>query len=208
MKKNHLLILIMFSIVVGFVVGIGLKSVKWTDQDSKLWFILPGKLFIRSLEFFTIPIVFLGIVTATSSMNAKSNIRITLIAIGLCLVKHVIATLIGLVGSLIMVSLNSSFRSIPNSNHTQINSTISIPITKQKTIYDIVADILRNLIPRNIIRAGISQELTVYVAKETANGSVEFERKVNFVDGANVLGIMVFGTIFRLLKRFIYKDSN
>jgi len=198
-RKNVFLVFILSSILFGFGLGIWLKNIKWDDEENKLWFTLPGKLFIRSLELFIIPIVFFGVVTATSSMSLKNNVRITLIGLILCLVKHLIATLIGLCGSLIMISLSPQTDS--NSNSTQVNI-----LNKQKNPYDILADILRNLLPRNIIRAGVSQELTIYVAVRK-NDSLSFARKVEYVDGANVLGILFFGRIrssFQISKNSIY----
>lgn len=200
LKKNYLLVSILVSIFIGFCLGIGLKKIEWTDDDSKLWFILPGKLFIRSLELFIIPIVFLGVVSATSSLSLKSNLKFTLVGIGLCLFKHLLSTSIGLGGSFILVY----FSKIQQNNSTIFATNLTY--TKQKIPYDIVADILRNLIPKNIIKAAVSQELTNYYPNEKVqNESPTFTRKVEYVDGGNILGILAFGILVGFASNILGK---
>lgn len=104
-RENLLLVCILISIVVGFGIGIGLRQVKWSSPDDKLWFTLPGMLFIRSLELLILPVVFVGVVSATASLSAKSNLRMTLISVGLCFLSHILATLTALVGSIVYIAV-------------------------------------------------------------------------------------------------------
>jgi Na+/H+-dicarboxylate symporter len=185
-RENLILFLILLSILIGFGIGIGLKNSSWNkpgDKDKLLWFKLPGSLFIRSLELLIVPVIFIGVVAATSSLSAKSNLRITLICVGLTLLTHILATLTALVGSLILI-YSSKKESIvdPNDN-----------VGKQKTTYDIIADILRSLIPKNIIKATTNQEITKFIL---VNGS--YERSVQYIEGTNILGILVFAILIGL----------
>ena len=59
-KNNLLLLCILISIIVGFVIGIILKSYEWPNKDSLLWFTLPGMMFIRALEMLIVPVIFVG----------------------------------------------------------------------------------------------------------------------------------------------------
>jgi Na+/H+-dicarboxylate symporter len=172
--------LIILSILVGFGLRILIKHIKWTNPDETLlWFKLPGQLFIRSIELFILPVVFCGVVSDTSSLNAKNSLRMSLTGIGLVALTHTLSSLCGLVGFLILINI-----SIHTNPHTDDSKEAYV---KQKTIYDIVADILRNLIPRNIIKATTSQELTRYYAID--NRTDEYQRRVEYIEGTNTLGV-------------------
>ena len=87
-KKNLLLILILAAILIGFFIGVGLKNVALSKTENVLWFTLPGKLFIRALEMLILPVIFIGVVAATSSLSAKNNVRMTVISFGKIKYNH------------------------------------------------------------------------------------------------------------------------
>jgi Na+/H+-dicarboxylate symporter len=68
-------------------------------------------------------------------------------------------------------------------------------IEKQKTTYDIIADILRSLVPKNIIKAATNQEITKYVLNEN---QTTYKRTVQYIEGTNILGILVFALLIGL----------
>lgn len=197
LSDNLLLVLILLSILIGFGIGIGLKNSSWNKTDKVLWFTLPGSLFIRSLELLIVPVIFIGVVTSTSSLSAKSNLRVSLICVGLTLLTHILATLTALVGSLILIHFSKK-------DNSGEQSTM---VGKQKITYDIISDILRSLIPKNVIKATTNQEITNYIFK---NGT--YIRKVEYIEGTNILGILVFAILIGLgasyldTKVQIFKD--
>lgn len=204
LKSNLLLICILISIVVGFAIGIGVKNSPINGTDDVLWLTLPGNLFIRALELLIVPVVFIGVIAATSSLSAKSNIKITLICVGLTYLTHILATVCGLFGSLILKAVSKSSEQTLN----------PIEVIKQKTTYDIIADILRSLIPKNLIKATTNQEITTYVK----NSDGDIERKVVYIDGTNILGVLVFSLLIGIsasvlderakLFREFFKNAN
>lgn len=105
-RKNMMVSCILISIVFGFILGVGLRQVEWKNSQDVLWFTLPGRIFIRSLQMFIIPVVFFGIVSSTSSQNIKTNLHVTVASLILTLLSHTIATLTGLCGSLVYVMVN------------------------------------------------------------------------------------------------------
>jgi Na+/H+-dicarboxylate symporter len=88
-------------------------------------------------------------------------------------------------------------------------------IEKQKSTYDIIADILRSLVPKNIIKAATNQEITKYFLNE--NGT-EYKRTVVYIDGTNILGILIFALLIGIatsvldekakLFRDFFKNAN
>ena len=184
-KNNFLLILILLSILLGFGIGIGLKNSSLSKQDDLVWFTLPGSLFIRSLEMLIVPVVFIGVVAATSSLSAKSNLKMTLICVGLTFLTHILATICGLAGALIVNALSQT---------NQQSTVIAVLVEKQKTTYDIISDILRSLIPKNIIKATTNQEITKYVLNENQT----YKRTIQYIEGTNILGVLVFALLIGL----------
>ena len=188
-KKNILLICIIISIFVGFSIGFVLRIYAKDNKSLIQWFKLPGELFIRALQLFIVPVVFVGVVAATSGLSAKSNLKLTSICMGLIMLTHILATLTAVVGSLVLIELSSSNL---NLNGTNINNGNREP-GQQKTTYDIIADLLFNMIPKNIIKTTTDQEITKYIEN---NGT--FKRQVVYIEGSNVLGLLVFALLLGL----------
>jgi Na+/H+-dicarboxylate symporter len=180
-KKNQLLFYILLSLIVGFTIGLTLKQFSNTESIT-IWLKLPGYLFIRCLELLILPVIFVGIISSTSTFSAKKNIRITLICILFIFLTHLISVLTGLCGSLILIKLLN----INKNNETLTNTTLIISTklidSHQKSIYDIISDILRNIIPKNIVKATTHQEITKL-------------NVVNYIDGTNLLGILFFALL-------------
>ncbi len=99
---------------------------------------------------------------------------------GLILLTHILATLTGVVGSLVLLEFSKN-----KPNITVIN------YEPQKTTYDIISDILRNMIPTNIIQASTSQEITKYVKYENET----YVKEIQLINGTNVLGLLVFSLL-------------
>jgi proton glutamate symport protein len=192
-KKNQLLFYILLSLIVGFTIGLTLKQFSNTESIT-IWLKPPGYLFIRCLELFILPVIFVGIISSTSTFSAKKNIRITLVCILFIFLTHLISVLTGLCGSLILIKLLN----INKNNETLTNVTLIISTklidNHQKSIYDIISDILRNVIPRNIVKATTHQEITKL-------------NVVKYIDGTNLLGILFFALLIGLASS-VLDDSK
>ena len=190
LKSNIVLISIIISTIIGFSVGIYLKYSYMKNSEVSAWLVLPGKLFLRSLRLFIIPVIFFGVLNATSSLNTSSNTKLTFVCFAFFFASHLIACLIGIAGSFIF----STFRT--NSNQTFIAAT-QRDLNTQKTVYDIFVDILNNLIPKNIFKATMYQEFTKYELVNSTDNSSLIERKRITMDvpDTNVLGILTFAII-------------
>lgn len=112
---------------------------------------------------------------------------------GLILLTHILATLTGVVGSLVLLEFSKN-----KPNITVIN------YEPQKTTYDIISDILRNMIPTNIIQASTSQEITKYVkyANET------YVKEIQLINGTNVLGLLVFSLLLGFAASSLGKKAE
>jgi len=174
-------------LLIGFAIGIILKSTNSADSITN-WFKLPGLLFIRCLELLILPVIFLGVLTATASLSAKNNVRITIYCISLIVLTHLLAVLTGLVGSLILKSILINNQNSTLNNEIQLKNTNNSNHNK-KTAYDIISDILRNFIPKNIIKSTTHQEIT-----QIENGI----KRIKYIEGTNLLGILFFAILIGL----------
>lgn len=165
-KENFLLISVLIGILVGVILGLSLKS---STSHLKLFLTLPGQIFLRALSLLAVPVIFFSITSATTSLNTRGNLKITLFSIGLCLLCHIISTVIALCGSFLLPNISTETANVTLNNGSSLMT--------EKTIngslingYDIFSDILRNLIPNNIVKAFFSLEMTTYNNKGIKSG--------------------------------------
>jgi L-cystine uptake protein TcyP (sodium:dicarboxylate symporter family) len=190
LKKNLFLVAILFSIVVGFSIGFIIKNSEWSSSEHVKWFTLPGKLFIRGLQMLIVPVVFVGVVAATCSLSTKNNMRMTLISLGFIFITHVLSTLIAFGGSFILKMFtirNSNFNynsSIMTTTQNISNSNSKIEYSK--STYDVISDILFNLVPKNLIKSTTHQEITKYIKKD--DNSDVLVKETIYIEGTNLLG--------------------
>ncbi len=145
----------------------------------------------------------IGVVSATSSLSPKNNIRMTLICLGLILLTHFLAVLSALVGSFIVKRIGG--RSTIDVSRNETNTLLSNK-QNQKTTYDIISDILRNLLPKNIIKATTHQELTRYMPSD--EDPLKFVAKVEYIEGTNLLGLLVFAVMLGLASSLLEEKAE
>ena len=207
LKSNYMIISITIGIFVGFLVGIALKLTSHNgDSELALWFKLPGQLFLRSLQLLILPVIFFGVVTATSSFNIKSNARLSITCLLITILSNIFGSLIGVFGSLAF-NLISSNKNDANKKEIEEKS-----INMDRSIYDIVSDLLRNMIPTNIFKATLFQELTQYtMLNETSiNGTMmaTTKRRIVEMQNTNVLGILVFAILIGIAAGVIKEKGE
>jgi Na+/H+-dicarboxylate symporter len=200
LKSNLIIISIISSIIIGFSIGICLK---YTDSSNvSPWFILPGKLFLRALRLFILPVIFFGVLNATSSINTSSNAKLSSICLLFVLTTHIIACSIGIGGSFLFKIINKKFENVVTNKQRDIKT--------QKNFYDIFVDILNNLIPKNIVKATMYQEFTQYdvIGNSTDNSTVLRTRKTVDVPDTNVLGVLTFAILIGMATGSIGKKGD
>lgn len=188
-NNNLLLLLTTAGIVLGFAIGFGIRAVI-PSPTALTWIGMPGELFIRMLKLMVIPLIVSSVITATASMDARSNGRISLVAFIFITVTNVLACVIAIVLGLIMKPGVGVI-----SDKMEPKSTTVIETS------DVFADLLRNIMPDNIVDMAFQQTLTqnkvTYetLLKNTTNGTTEetlrkLDKTVGKASGTNLLGII------------------
>jgi Na+/H+-dicarboxylate symporter len=188
LKSNLMLIAITIGIIIGFGIGLAFRLTSNESSEAVLWFKLPGLLFIRSLQLLILPVIFFGVITSTSSYNIKNNAKMSISCLLIAVLSIVSASIIGFIGSL-------SFKLFVTSElATESSSSSTTLVNTDRSVYDIISDFLRNLIPNNIVKATLYQELTQYVIVSN-NGTLTKKRQINDLQSTNLLGILLFAII-------------
>ncbi|XP_033760828.1 excitatory amino acid transporter-like isoform X2 [Pecten maximus] len=189
-NDNLLLLLTSVGIVLGFGVGFGIREVN-PSPVLLTWIGMPGELFIRMLKLMVIPLIISSVITATASLDAKSNGRISLVAFVFITVTNILACVIAIVfGLLLKPGVGVSSDTMEPKSTTIIETS------------DVFADLLRNIMPDNIVDMTFQQTLTenkvTYetVLRNTTNGTVDetvrnLTKTVGKTSGTNLLGIIM-----------------
>ena len=160
MRANALLLSILVSMAVGFAVGGWLRQVE--DRETAVavarWLSLPGELFMRALELFTVPFIFVAICVAMSHTPAQNNVRVTAICFALTVFTHLVAAVYAALGCFLLRT--AIIPAEQPSQNIALNEASNAASTLPTGVYEVVADILRNAVPRSFTGALTSQEVT------------------------------------------------
>ncbi|XP_059158552.1 neutral amino acid transporter A-like isoform X2 [Physella acuta] len=188
LRQNALILATMGGIVLGISLGMGLRELDMSDQ-ALMWLGLPGELFLRCLKATVVPLVVCMVITCTATLDPKSNGKIAVVAtLGFFLTQ--------VLGTLIAVVMFYIFKPDPG-KLSDGNESFDTNLNTQ----DVIADLLRNIFPDNVVGAAISQSVSVYTRKEAqqlvSNGTsnstvtmVTMERSIGKSDGMNILGLI------------------
>ncbi|XP_064600954.1 excitatory amino acid transporter-like [Liolophura sinensis] len=193
-QNNLLLILTVGGILLGIAIGFAVRPLN-LSSDARMWLGLPGEIFLRLLKMLILPLIICSVISGTASLNPKSNGKISAIAFTYCLLTNFMSCVIGLVFTLI----------IKPARFVDTKNTESVK-TQMLQTQDIFADLLRNLVPDNIVEACFQQVQTQYKkianeiesmkANETDGNSTSsqlytFSKYLGKTDGTNILGLIV-----------------
>ncbi|XP_058809655.1 excitatory amino acid transporter 3-like isoform X2 [Phymastichus coffea] len=202
---------IFLGIFCGVLLGVGLKF--WTNQpwtERQLMYLqFPGELFLRTVNCCILPLVISSIVSASSNLSKSGSIGIQ------ALLYYVTTTSLGIA---LCVTLSLTVQPGKWGTTDGINATDIRPRRAHVSFVtvDTLLDLLRNLLPENLIQATLSQYQTVLIdskvnvscdkiAAATTAGDSPATTPVydmgisrEYGSGTNVLGLVFCGLVFGL----------
>ncbi|XP_060068253.1 excitatory amino acid transporter-like [Ylistrum balloti] len=206
LRRNALLILVVIGVATGFGLGFGLRSAD-LSADALMWLGLPGEMFMNMLKMTIIPLIAGSIIAGTATSDPKSNGRISILSITFIVMANLFGAIMGILAYFILslggdtTSPNVHSRSSPDSQHLQTQ--------------DMFADLLRNIIPDNIItttfqKAQTRYTSTVSVAENNGtNVTVQvFVRHVGVANSTNVLGVILISAVVGLAASTVKESST
>ncbi|KAE8290632.1 Excitatory amino acid transporter 1 [Larimichthys crocea] len=193
-KRNAFVVLMMSAVAFGIGLGFALRHINLSARDIK-YLTFPGELLMRILQMLVLPLIISSLITGMSSVDRKAHGKIGQRALGFYMVTTVIAAFTGIaLALLIQPGKSSRTASVSSSGDAEAVQTV-----------DSFLDLIRNMIPSNLVEACLRKYKTVY-SRETRGVVNTTETSENndrvpvpgTSDGLNLLGLLVFCVAFGL----------
>ncbi|XP_067675313.1 excitatory amino acid transporter-like [Haliotis asinina] len=210
LQHNILLISTIIAVVLGVVAGMMCRSLK-PSSDTIHLVQFPGEIFLRMLKMLMLPLIVASIITGLGNVKGSSAGRMGVLSMVYYASTSVAATVVGLA---LVLTIKPGAYSGTSTTDIQHNNAMA-------SAMDIILDLIRNIVPDNLVDATVKHSRTETVAHEfqknvnsssggdyrTSNNISQLvtARKTVMVDGANVIGVItysiVFGVILNQLRR-------
>lgn len=200
LKRNAFVVLTMASIALGIGLGFALRHINMTASDVK-YLTFPGELLLRLLQMLVLPLIISSVIAGISSVDKKAYGKIGLRAFCYYVVTTIIAAFTGIaLAVLIQPGKSSRTASVSSSGHPQAVQTV-----------DSFLDLIRNMIPSNLVKAcfrkyksGYSGSVSTGKSLDVINMTQTSENNDTVpvpgtVDGVNMLGLLCFSVAFGLI---------
>ncbi|CAK9819317.1 Excitatory amino acid transporter 2 [Anthophora plagiata] len=193
--ENMLLVFTIGGILVGLVLGF-LGRLATPSPQSITLVSFPGEVLMRSLKMFILPLIVSSLISGMAQLDSKGSGRMGMRALIYYSVTTILAAVVGIVMVLMI-----------HPGDPRIKTTITAPKTEFMKIstVDAILDIIRNMVPENLVQACFQQAQTTYVTKEvivigsTNRSNQVLEPTLIYKDGMNVMGMIMFCITFGLL---------
>ncbi|XP_034945744.1 excitatory amino acid transporter [Chelonus insularis] len=199
MRENMLLLVTLSGVMLGIILGFGLRSLG-LDDDTVMLISYPGELFMRLLKLMILPLVIASLISGSASLNAKMNGKIAVRTLVYFIFTSLLNAILGVALSLL----------IHPGNYDMKDLTTASTSTRAVNILDSLLDLGRNMFPENLFQAAFQQAHTVYVPKklmfhndshklmktEDDLSEEELIRVIQYRSGTNTLGIVFFCLVF------------
>ena len=72
---RFIIVLIIIAVILGIGLGFAFRSINLSEKD-KVYFGFPGELWIRSLKFISIPLIFFNLITGISDLYIEKDVKL------------------------------------------------------------------------------------------------------------------------------------
>ncbi|KAL6259073.1 hypothetical protein P5V15_008994 [Pogonomyrmex californicus] len=196
MRSNLLLALTITGVLLGLIFGFLGRLANFSPQSITL-VSFPGELLMRMLKMFILPLIISSLISGMAQLDVQRSGRIGFRALTYYSITTILAAIVGIAMVLMIHPGNPQIK-------TTVAAVVKAEETKVSTI-DAILDIIRNMLPENLVQACFQQVQTSYVKKKvvvigSANQSEYIvEPTLVYKDGTNVMGMIVFCIIFGVL---------
>ncbi|XP_054482026.1 excitatory amino acid transporter 3-like [Anoplopoma fimbria] len=198
--NNIFLVSSLLAVAAGILFGMIIKSYVTLSETDQLYIGFPGEILMRMLELITVPLIVTSVVTGVSGLSVDTSRKIAMRAA----VYFVSTTLVSVTIGLVLVLLIK-----PGAAYT-VDRDETAEDEEFSTI-DALFDLVRNMMPENLIQACFQQYKTTKLEFESHSfepnstiqtNATEIQLVGHYVNGANTLGLIVCSFVFGLtLKR-------
>ncbi|XP_060600908.1 excitatory amino acid transporter-like [Ruditapes philippinarum] len=151
--NNLLLFSTLIGVAFGFLVGFAVR-ISQPSENALMWLGLPGQLYLRLLKMMIVPLIACSVICGAAALDPKANGKISFIAFVFIISTNALGSALG-IGSVYMF----------NPGKDEIHEQDSVIEGTMQT-QDILADLIRNIIPENLFESTFSQTQTMYNVKD------------------------------------------
>ncbi|XP_025091337.1 excitatory amino acid transporter-like [Pomacea canaliculata] len=176
----------LIAVGIGFAAGFALYY-SGAPSSALVWVGLPGELWMQMLKAVVLPLIISSIITGTAGLKPKDNGRVTGVALSYIIATNVMGAIFGTV---LAVAIK------PGVRDTGTVDTSTKVQTDHLETADLFADLIRNLVPDNVVTACFEKVQTRYRPKSIRPGSniTQYERYLGTSSGTNILGLVIVST--------------
>ncbi|TWW63705.1 excitatory amino acid transporter 3 [Takifugu rubripes] len=211
LKRNWLLIATVVSVLLGICLGTVVREYANLSSLDKQYFGFPGEILMRMLKLVILPLIVSSMITGVAALDSEVSGRIGLYAVIYYFSTTIIAVILGII-------LVMTIRPGVTQTSEHINRTGTPP---NVTTVDTLLDLVRNMFPENLVQACFQQykskhsqpqalaaqgesstripPLTTTITAVVENITKDHKITGTYVDGANILGLLVFCIVFGLV---------
>uniref|UniRef100_A0A8D0HJP8 Amino acid transporter n=1 Tax=Sphenodon punctatus TaxID=8508 RepID=A0A8D0HJP8_SPHPU len=215
LRKNMLLSLTVFGVVMGSLCGGLLRMATPIDPDIVMLIAFPGDILMRMLKMLILPLIISSLITGLSGLDAKASGRLGTRAMVYYMSTTIIAAVLGVILVLAIHPGNPKLKK--QLGEGKKNDEVSS--------LDAFLDLIRNLFPENLVQACFQQIQTVTkkvlvppeieeesnvtdsvlaminetVIEATPEPQIIIKKGLEFKDGMNVLGLIGFFIAFGIV---------
>ncbi|XP_054717974.1 excitatory amino acid transporter 3-like [Uloborus diversus] len=190
---NLLTVATFMGVVIGIVLGFGMKSAKTWSKREVMYVNFPGELFLNMLKSLILPLIISSLVAATGCLDRRIAGKIGARAVAYYIATTVLAIILGII--LVMAikpGANGDF-------DVDTEKKYSRPTLPEDTLMDLV----RNLFPPNIVEATMFQMNTVLQLPPNSSHNdtdrlKEYNWKLDMGRTTNILGIVICSLVVGL----------
>ena len=196
--KNINTILTVVAVILGIGVGIALRSrgERWSKRDL-MYLEFPGELFLRGLKCLILPLIVSSLISALGSLESSFAGKIGTRAVSYYFLTTVMA--IGL-GIILVLTIHPG---VAKNGQDLDSGAESEPFSRKITTPDTVLDLIRNLVPTNLIEATFAQYSTVLtppaIMSNDSENLYKWELSGRMGGGTNILGLVSFSILLGLV---------
>ncbi|GMR45427.1 hypothetical protein PMAYCL1PPCAC_15622, partial [Pristionchus mayeri] len=186
LKRSLLLILTISAVLVGIGLGLALRSMHLSHSTLQIMR-FPGEIFMQVLRMMVLPLIVTSVISSLGQMKTGPASMMGLMTLAYYVTTAVFATVVG-IACVTTIQPGALLADSDGQNRTELATGEVEPI-------DTFLDLVRNMFPDNIFRATFQRVSTKYYR---GNGTT-LVKKVVDAPGTNILGIIVFSTLFGLV---------
>ncbi|XP_022918475.1 excitatory amino acid transporter 1-like [Onthophagus taurus] len=187
LRTNLLTLLTVGGVVAGVALGFILKetsSSPWTQREI-MYVNFVGDLFLRMLKSLILPLIISSLISAIANLDLSLSGRVARRAVLFYLTTTFCSVVLGII---LVVSIRPGHRGGDEEHEADPNDI------RNTTTVDTLLDLVRNMVPSNIVQAAIQQYRTVLIPTNS-NDIYEWKVSSETIDGMNILGLVVFSAL-------------